>query len=195
MEHNRRISGGIGLGLSITRHLVALHGGKMTLDSETGKGSTFHIYFPLPALEQDRSRSDHAQPVLLLISTSGQAAAEVEAICQRQNLQICLVANQDELEAALTNTRPLAVAWDLTNSRPGDWNLVRRLRHHPVISQTPFILYGHLPESAPADSPLLPSPGDWPDQFRGQIPQPANSAGDDQCPLPDQFVGYDSDRG
>jgi signal transduction histidine kinase/DNA-binding LacI/PurR family transcriptional regulator/AraC-like DNA-binding protein/CheY-like chemotaxis protein len=152
MEQNRRISGGIGLGLSITRHLVALHGGKMTLNSETGKGSTFHIYFPLPALEQDRSRTVHAQPVLLLISTCGQPAAEVEAICQRQNLQICLVSNQDELEAALANTRPLAVAWDLTNSRPGDWNLVRRLRHHTAISQTPFILYGHLPESNPAQS-------------------------------------------
>jgi len=150
MEHNRRISGGIGLGLSITRHLVALHGGKMTLDSETGKGSKFHIYLPLPALEQDRTSSENSQPVLLLLSTSGQPAAEVLAICQRQNLQICLVSNLDELDAALSNTRPLTVAWDLTDARPGDWNLVRRLRHHPTTCLSPFILYGQLPES---DSP------------------------------------------
>jgi signal transduction histidine kinase/DNA-binding LacI/PurR family transcriptional regulator/AraC-like DNA-binding protein len=147
MEHDRRISGGIGLGLSITRHLVALHGGKMTLDSETGKGSKFHIYIPLPALEQDRANSENAQPVLLLLSTSGQPAAEIQALCQRQSLQICLVSTLDELEAALANTRPLTVAWDLTDARPGDWNLVRRLRHHPTVSLSPFILYGQLPES------------------------------------------------
>ncbi len=62
-------------------------------------------------------------------------------MCQRQNLQICLVTNQDELEAALANTRPLAVAWDLTNARPGDWNLVRRLRHHPARQPDAVYLY------------------------------------------------------
>ena len=50
IEDNRQIAGGIGLGLSITRHLVALHGGSMKMDSIPGKGSTFHIYLPLPAL-------------------------------------------------------------------------------------------------------------------------------------------------
>lgn len=147
MEHDRRISGGIGLGLSITRHLVALHGGKMTLDSETGKGSTFHIYLPLPALERDQASHAEAQPVLLLLASSGQPAAEIQAIGQRQGLQICLVSNLEELDAALVHTRPLAIAWDLTSARPGDWNLVRRLRSHPTLSLAPVILYGHSPEN------------------------------------------------
>ena len=154
MEHNRRIASGIGLGLSITRHLVALHGGKMTLDSETGKGSKFHIYLPLPALEQDWASGGNAQPVLLVFSASDQPAAEIQSICQRQGLQICLVSNLDELEAALANTKPLAVAWDLTSARPGDWNLVRRLRNHPTLSLIPVIIYGQLPERDPATPAL-----------------------------------------
>jgi len=154
MEHGTRITGGIGLGLSITRHLVTLHGGKMSLDSVMGKGSTFHLHLPLPALEQDKPANENTQPVLLLISTSGNPSAEIRAICERQNLQICLVHTLDEMEAALANTRPMAVAWDLTGAQPGDWNLVRRLRNHPSVSQAPFILYGQLPASEPGPPTL-----------------------------------------
>ncbi|MGO4786083.1 ATP-binding protein [Paenibacillus sp. 2KB_20] len=38
---------GIGLGLSISRELVELHGGSMTVHSEVGKGSTFTFTLPL----------------------------------------------------------------------------------------------------------------------------------------------------
>lgn len=154
MEHNHRISGGIGLGLSITRHLVALHGGSMSLDSATGKGSTFHIYLPLPALEQDRAMSEDAQAVLLLLASRGEPVAEIESICRRQDLRLCRVASLEELESALANTRPLAVAWDLNSAKPGDWNLVRRLRSHPVASLAPVIIYGRLPEAGSSSSSL-----------------------------------------
>jgi signal transduction histidine kinase/DNA-binding LacI/PurR family transcriptional regulator/CheY-like chemotaxis protein len=143
IEENRRIAGGIGLGLSITRHLVALHGGMMKLDSRPKHGSTFHIYLPLPALDQAKSvQQDDLSYVLMLISSSEKPAQEIIEMCQRQNLEIFQLRNNEDLETALSTTKPIALAWDLANAQPGDWPLVRRLRHYPNLSQAPFILYG-----------------------------------------------------
>jgi signal transduction histidine kinase/AraC-like DNA-binding protein len=38
-----------GLGLSVAHHLVQLHGGKLLIESEPGRGTTSHIYLPLPS--------------------------------------------------------------------------------------------------------------------------------------------------
>ena len=40
---------GVGLGLAIVSKIVDGHGGKMTVDSEPGRGSTFHIRLPTVA--------------------------------------------------------------------------------------------------------------------------------------------------
>lgn len=42
-----RESGGTGLGLSIVKHLLEVNGGRIRLESEVGKGSTFYVHLPL----------------------------------------------------------------------------------------------------------------------------------------------------
>jgi two-component system phosphate regulon sensor histidine kinase PhoR len=45
LVHNTR---GSGLGLTLVKHIMAAHGGNVTLDSTPGMGSTFRLVFPVP---------------------------------------------------------------------------------------------------------------------------------------------------
>ena len=53
---DRKLMGGAGLGLAISRGIVAAHGGEMWVESKVGKGSTFKFTLPLKPVEDMEER-------------------------------------------------------------------------------------------------------------------------------------------
>ena len=80
-----RKAGGLGLGLAVVRHLVELHGGKVSADSAgPGQGSTFIVELPSATVPTDVAKGD---------GTASQAAAEDE-----KKTDVGVLSNRGQLE-------------------------------------------------------------------------------------------------
>ncbi len=147
-EDSARRKSGIGLGLSITRRLVALHGGSMSLESQLNSGSTFHVYLPLPNLAGGTPlpRELGTRPALLLLMAGAGASCakipdDVRLVAARQELEICPVCSVGALDGLLKDVQPAVLAWDLYNGVPEDWAIIQRMRYYPQLSNLPLVLF------------------------------------------------------
>jgi two-component system, NtrC family, sensor histidine kinase KinB len=53
-------SGGAGLGLAISKHLIEAHGGQISVRSEVGRGTTFTFTLPVAGVAPGPDQASHA---------------------------------------------------------------------------------------------------------------------------------------
>ncbi|MFN8472319.1 MAG: substrate-binding domain-containing protein [Anaerolineae bacterium] len=176
VERPSRRHDGVGLGLTITRRLVALHGGTITLDSREGEGSIFHVYLPLPgsAGETTPPATPSAHPVLLLVTNRRSPTQPIRDLCRRRGLALRCIRESDELASVLQEAQPVAIACDLADTQLRSWPIVQQLRRHPHLCQLPLVIYSDAAFDAGGVTSVLTKPVNSPvlsDTLRSLLPE------------------------
>jgi len=157
-----RKHGGLGLGLSIVRHLVELHGGTVSAHSAgEGKGATFTVRLPLTAPQQQPNDLDlprrpshspggtqemRAMPSLvgthvLIVDDEPDARDLIGRILRQCGAQVSTAASAREAAEMLPASRPDVLLSDIGMPDEDGYSLIRRVRAMPEDQggQTPAI--------------------------------------------------------
>jgi anti-sigma regulatory factor (Ser/Thr protein kinase) len=116
-----RNHGGLGLGLAIVRHLVDLHGGTVTVESEgTGKGSRFVVTLPL----HHQTLADAAHPT-----------ADQEGAALLRGVRVLAVDDdQDSRELVLLILRAAGAGVVVVSSAATALDMIDTFRPHVLVS-------------------------------------------------------------
>ena len=146
-----RSQGGMGLGLSIAKHIVTMHGGAICAQSDgKNKGSTFCVLLPIQAVRPDRwelpaDRAPVAQDALkgrrLLVVDDEDAARTIVTACLRKfGAEVEPVGSVAAAWKKLQSDSFDAVLSDIAMPEENGYDLVRRLRAADApLSRTPAV--------------------------------------------------------
>ena len=138
--HESQIRDGSGMGLAVSKQFVALHGGRMWIESEVGKGTS--VSFTLPISETPTAQMLAAselvrhdgEPVVLVLHDDVRALDMLKRYVE--GFQFGFAATLDKARAMLAHTTPLMVLADASWLRRVQLNLsdLEALTTAPVLS-------------------------------------------------------------
>ncbi|WP_202879287.1 ATP-binding protein [Nocardioides cynanchi] len=135
---------GTGLGLTLSRRIVQLFGGRLWLESEEGRGSTFTFSLPVyPALTADGAATTlgkDGRPTILLVEDD-RASLDLMIAYLAGSPALVLTAH-DGVEALEMARRspPAAVVLDVQLPRMDGWQVLEELKGDPATAQVPVVV-------------------------------------------------------
>jgi signal transduction histidine kinase/CheY-like chemotaxis protein len=154
---------GSGLGLALARSLVALHGGRLWVESEPGSGSTFRFTLPVrqtavsetagpePARAQDETppvpRASEAAPVTVLLVEDDPRSVELLTVyLERDGFEV--VACGDGLAGmeAARRLRPDAIVLDIMLPDLSGWDFLSMVKGDETTARIPVVIVSMLDE-------------------------------------------------
>jgi CheY-like chemotaxis protein len=141
-----RTDGGLGVGLSVVKRLVELHGGQVSVASSP-KGTTFTISLSAESLNPAITlNGDPAGPVnetvteslrglhLLLAEDQRDAADILAQLLRAEGLQVDVAYDGQQCLDMAQRNRPDAILMDIGMPKLDGWTVARNLRSNPRFS-------------------------------------------------------------
>ena len=153
-----RAQGGLGVGLSVVKRLVEMHGGRVSVSSD-GRGTGAKFQIRLPLIEVDETTEDAPPRVevsprrILVVDDNADAANAVAMLLSLEGHKVeCAYSAQDALER-LPKSRPDIALLDIGLPGMNGFELARRIRAHPELAAMRLVAltgYGQAEDKARA---------------------------------------------
>jgi len=147
-----RHHGGLGLGLSIVRHLVELHGGTVEAESAgEGRGASFVVKLPVAPVHKKEARAERARPAaretptydypdrldglkVLVVDDEPDTREMLRVGLTRCGAHVTATGSTREALAAIEKERPDLLISDIGMPGEDGYDLIRRVREMPPQS-------------------------------------------------------------
>jgi signal transduction histidine kinase/ligand-binding sensor domain-containing protein/DNA-binding response OmpR family regulator len=126
---------GTGIGLSITKEFIRMHGGTIDVESELSKGTTFSIHLPFIPLEVPNNKSNGLSPIPDIATEFSQPIKATNGINgvngSREKTSILLVEDNDDFRFYLKEN--LRLHYKVFEAADGKDGWQKALAHHPML--------------------------------------------------------------